>query len=241
MKRHPYLYSGSVILVLWGLVHLSGVKFVPSPLSTVVYILREWSVILEHVGMSLFRFLTAVLLTLVFGGGAGILLGRSEGLDRYVSPIFYKLYPIPKIAFLPLLILIFGIGNGSKIALVILIIFFQTALSIRDAVKGIPDALMTAMKSLHPTQLQIYRHLIIPAILPAFFTVLRLSIGTGLSVLFFSENYATRYGIGYYIMDSWLKMDYVGMFAGILVISLMGSVLFGLIDHLEKRLCPWNR
>jgi len=240
MRKHPYLYSMAVIFIMWWLISNLGIRYIPSPFETIIYIAVKWSTIFKHISVSLGRVFVAILATMVFGSSIGILLGRSERVDQYFSPLFYTFYPVPKIAFLPLLILMFGIGNGSKIVLVILILFFQTVLSIRDAVKNIPNAHFLAMKSLKPSQIQIYRHLIIPAILPALFTALRLSIGTALSVLFFSENYATRYGIGFYIMDSWLKMDYTGMFAGIVAISLMGSLLFKVIDETERRLCPWN-
>lgn len=240
MRKHPYLYSVTVIFIIWLLISSLDIKYIPSPIETLSYMAARWSRIGKHLMVSLFRIFTAILFTMVLGGTVGIALGRSQAFDKFVSPLFYTLYPVPKIAFLPLLILMFGIGNGSKIVLVVLILFFQTVLSIRDAVKTIPDAHFMAMKSLRPSRGQLYRHLIIPAILPALFTALRLSIGTGLSVLFFSENYATNYGIGYYIMDNWLKMDYTGMFAGIVAISLMGSLLFGLIDQAERRLCPWN-
>ncbi len=240
MRRHPYLYSVTVIFILWMLISTLDIKYIPSPFETLSYMAGRWEQIGKHLAVSLFRIFTAILFTMILGSMLGIALGRSQQFDKYVSPLFYTLYPVPKIAFLPLLILVFGIGNGSKIVLVILILLFQTVLSIRDAVKNIPDAHFLAMKSLGPSRSEIYRHLIIPAILPAMFTALRLSIGTGLSVLFFSENYATNYGIGYYIMDNWLKMDYTGMFAGIVTISLMGSLLFGLIDETERRLCPWN-
>jgi NitT/TauT family transport system permease protein len=240
MRKHPYLYSVTVIFILWMLISTLDIKYIPSPVETLSYMATRWPWIGKHLVVSLFRIFTAILFTMFLGSTLGIALGRSSHFDKYISPLFYTLYPVPKIAFLPLLILVFGIGNGSKIVLVILILLFQTVLSIRDAVKNIPDAHFLAMKSLAPSRGEMYRHLIIPAILPALFTALRLSIGTGLSVLFFSENYATNYGIGYYIMDNWLKMDYTGMFAGIVTISLMGSLLFGLIDETERRLCPWN-
>ncbi len=240
MRKHPYLYSVTVIFVVWLLISTLNVRYIPSPVETLLYMAQRWPVILKHLLVSLARILTAILVTMALGSSVGILLGRSLRLDKYLSPLFYTFYPVPKIAFLPFLILVFGIGDGSKVVLVILILFFQTVLSIRDAVKSIPHAHFLAMQSLNPSTSQVYRHLIVPAILPALFTALRLSIGTGLSVLFFSENYATTLGIGFYIMDNWLKLDYTGMFSGIVAISLMGSLLFGLIDEAQRRLCPWN-
>jgi NitT/TauT family transport system permease protein len=166
---------------------------------------------------------------------------RSPKVDTWLSPLLYTLYPVPKIAFLPLLMLFLGLGNLSKITLVSLILFFQIAITIRDSVKGVHPSYFLAIKSLGASKRQIYQHVIIPAILPNLFTSLRISVGTSISVLFFAENFATRYGIGYYIMDSWLKLDYNAMFAGIIAISLMGSALFGILDLMETKICKWHQ
>lgn len=242
MKKHPYLYSCLVLLILWGMVHLALKKsFVPSPIDTTIYFFRQLPVISEHLLVSLLRIFTAMGITVVSGGAVGIFTARNPHIDRWLSPLLYTLYPIPKIAFLPLLMLFLGLGNASKITLVSLILFFQIVVSIRDSVKSIHSSYLLSIKSLGANKWQTYRHVLIPAILPNLFTALRISVGTSISVLFFAENYATEYGIGYYIMDSWLKLDYKAMFAGIIAISLLGSALFLLLDHAEKAICKWNR
>jgi NitT/TauT family transport system ATP-binding protein len=122
---------------------------------------------------------------------------------------FESEYPIPKIAFLPLIMLFFGLGNLSKIILISLILFFQITLSVRDSVKNIHPSYYLSIKSLGAGKRDLYRHVILPAMLPNLFTALRVSVGTAISVLFFAENFATRFGIGYFIMDSWLKLDWL--------------------------------
>jgi NitT/TauT family transport system permease protein len=84
-----------------------------------------------------------------------------------------------------------------------------------------------------------YRYVILPAILPRVFSSLRISIGISLATLFFAENYATTYGVGYFILSAWMKMNYVEMFSGIMALSLLGSLFFGVIDWLERKLTPW--
>ena len=83
-------------------------------------------------------------------------------------------------------------------------------------------------------------HAVIPAALPHSFTAIRISIGTAISVLFFTESFATDKGLGFLIMDSWGKGDYVMIFAGITGMSLLGFVLYLFFSMLERRLCPWN-
>ena len=72
-------------------------------------------------------------------------------------------------------------------------------------------------------------------------SALRVSIGVSIATLFFSENYATTYGIGYFIMNCWVMVDYVEMFAGILAMSLMGTFIFKAVDWAERKVCPWIR
>lgn len=242
MKRHPYIYSCILLAAFWEMAYLLLSKaFFPPPLGTAVYFAQHLPVISAHLLMSFLRIFIAIVITVFTGGATGIFTARNAKADSLVSPLLYTLYPVPKIAFLPLLMLFLGLGNGSKIALVSLILYFQIAISTRDSVKNVHPAYFISIRSLGATKQQVYRHVIFPAILPNLFTALRISVGTSISVLFFAENFATQYGIGYYIMDSWLRLDYKAMFAGIIAISLMGSALFKLIDIIELAVCRWNR
>lgn len=242
IKKYAYLYSLLCIFLCWHLFYLvMHVPFIPSPWTTVIYGLNHLPAILLHLSASFLRILTAILFTVLLGSMIGILIARSQKADRWLSPILYTLYPVPKIAFLPLLMLFFGLGNTSKIVLVSMILFFQITLSVRDSVKGIHPMYYVAIRSLGAKKTQIYRHVILPAILPNLFTALRISVGTSISVLFFAENFATHLGIGYFIMDCWLRLDYVAMFSGIVAIGLMGSGLFALLDLAEKSFCKWRQ
>lgn len=75
--------------------------------------------------------------------------------------------------------------------------------------------------------------------IPKIITSLRISVGVSISILFFGENFATTYGIGYFIMNSWLMVNYTEMFSGILALSIMGFFIFKLIDIVENKLCRW--
>ena len=121
----------------------------------------------------------------------------------------------------------------------ITIIIFPILLAARDGVREIPRELFISVKSLGLNRLQTTRELVLPAVLPKLISALRISIGISISVLFFAENFATTYGLGYFIMNSWAMVDYKEMFAGILALSLLGILIFKLIDRLEKKVCPW--
>lgn len=239
MRKNAYIYSLICITFIWYLAYLLlSVPFVPSPQKVIVYMFNNLRVLGIHSLTSLYRITLAILITVLIGGASGLVIARHATIDRWLSPILYSLYPVPKIAFLPLLMLFFGLGNASKIILVSLILYFQITIAVRDSVKAIHPSYLISIKSLGANTKEVYEHVLIPAILPNIFTALRISVGTSISVLFFAENFATTYGIGYFIMDSWLKLDYTGMFAGIVAIGLMGSGLFLILDYLEHLICP---
>jgi NitT/TauT family transport system permease protein len=215
-------------------------NIIPGPLETVITFVKLLNGdLLIHVAASLFRVTLAVIISMGIGIPLGLWSGLKKQADAIISPIAYILYPIPKIAFLPVFMILFGLGNTSKIILIITIIIFQIMLAVRDGVKEIPRELYFSVKSLGLSQWQTYINLVIPAVLPKILSALRVSIGVSIAALFFGENFATTYGIGYFIMNCWVMVDYVQMFAGILALSIMGISIFKIIDLLERKLCPW--
>ncbi len=227
-------------LIFWEICHLLlNTHTVPSPLETLVYMLTVPGKLALHCGASMLRVLAAIGISIIIGVPAGMLLGVNETCKKLLSPFLYFIYPMPKIAFLPVFMLLFGLGNTSKIILMIWIIIFQMILSVRDGVDQILPVHFKVMDSFCATPGQRYRYLIFPAILPQIFSGLRISIGITLASLFFAENYAATYGIGYYILSAWTKMNYVEMFGGILAIGFLGIILFDLLDSLERFSAPW--
>lgn len=241
IKVNKRLYGSLIVILLWYLLHFAvNSEIVPSPQATLLSLIRLLQKdLLLHTGASLLRLLAALLASIIIGIPLGLLIGMSKKADEIISPAAYILYPIPKIAFLPVLMLMFGLGNTSKIILIITIIVFPILLGARDGVKEIDIQLFYSMKSLGLNKTQIYRNLVVPAVLPKLISSIRVSIGISISVLFFAENFATSYGLGYFIMNAWAIIKYEDMFAGILTLSLMGLVIFKLIDYIEKKLCPW--
>lgn len=236
------LVGSLIVLVLWYLLHhLVNSNIIPEPYETIITFgkLMLSGNLFSHIMVSLFRIITAIIISLGIGIPFGLWLGLSKRADNLLSPVTYILYPIPKVAFLPLFMILFGLGNASKIILMISIIVFQIILTVRDGVKEIPTELYHSVKTLGLQRWQIYTNLVIPAVLPKIISALRVSIGVSIATLFFSENFATTYGIGYFIMNCWVMVDYVQMFAGILAISLMGILIFKLIDYMERKICPW--
>lgn len=234
------LYGSLAVILFWYILHLAvNSPAIPSPYKTFLNFIKIFPVLSAHLLVSLGRISAAVLISLAAGSLIGLWIGINKKADEFISPIVYILYPLPKIAFLPILMVLFGLGNTPKVALIIIIIIFQFIIAAKDGVREIPKELFYSVMSLGLNKAQIYRHLIIPAVLPKIITALRIGVGVSISVLFFGENFATTYGIGYFIMNSWIMADYVDMFSGILALSITGLIIFGLIDLMEEKLCRW--
>lgn len=124
--------------------------------------------------------------------------------------------------------------------MIVLIVVFQIIVSSRDAVMNIPSEIFRSLQSMGASRIQMLTEIILPATLPEVLTATRLALGTAVSILFFTETFGTEFGMGYFIMDAWLRVDYLDMYGGIVVLSLMGFFLFTLIDVAEKRLSPWR-
>lgn len=235
------LYGMSVIILFWFVMHwVLNTSAIPNPFSTMVYSFKLIPTLMPHLFMSLMRIVVSLVISSLLGTVLGVFMARNKLMNDLLSPVVYILYPIPKIAFLPILMLLFGLGERPKIMLVISVIIFQFIMSIKDAVMDIDCAYFDSAESLGLKGFQIYKHIILPAIMPSFFTALRISVGVSMAVLFFGENFSTRLGIGYYIMNSYAMVNYMGMYAGIIGLSLLGLSIFTFLDFIEIKLCPWN-
>ena len=243
MNKRGILKGALVVLGIWILLALLIRRpIVPSPFTVFIRLIDEIkkTTIFLHIGVSLFRILVSMILAAALAIPTGIIAARYNRPDKLISPVLYLLYPIPKIAFLPILMVLFGLGNLPKILLVTMILFFPIAIAVRDGGKNLLPEYTKLAKVYRLSGKEIILDIILPGILPNIFSSLRISIGISLSVLFFSENFATTYGIGYYIMNSWIMADYPQMYVGVLILSLTGIALFYILSLIENKIIPWK-
>jgi NitT/TauT family transport system permease protein len=239
MKKINYVICFIIFNVLWFfLARILRLRVLPDPLA--VYL--SWDRALKngvpgHIAASVSRTLIALLTALFIALIAGIAMGYSRRVDKVLSPITYLSYPVPKLALMPIIMLLFGIGELSKIIITALIIVFQLIISIRDAVKQIPEEDYDLLASLNASHWNRFRHITIPAALPAIFSSLRVSVGTAISVLMIAESYGTDRGLGFYIIDTWMRADYVQMYFGIFCLAAMGFIIFAVLDAAQARFC----
>ena len=228
--------------LLWYLFSLKvNMKILPPPTDVYLNMFKlSNQELYKHVFVSLYRVSSGIIISLIIGSLIGLLMAYSKTWNKILNPLVYFTYPIPKTALLPIVMLLYGLGDKSKIIIIVLILVFQIIVAVRDVAFNIPYETYNPIRSLGASKLQIFSHITLPAILPELLTTLRLSIGTALSILFFAEGYGTKYGIGYYILDAWSRISYLEMYTGIIILGLLGFVLFMLIDILEESLFKWK-
>ncbi len=193
-----------------------------------------------HTAVSGYRVVMATALAVVVAAPLGLALGQSPRWDRIIAPLVYLTYPIPKIVLLPIILIFLGLGDVSKIAIIFLILFFQVLMVVRDASQTVRPELVHSVRSLGARRRQLLRYVYFPACLPAILTSLRVSVGTAIAVLFFVETFGTTAGLGYYIIvESWGRLAYAQMYAGVMAMSLLGVGLYLLLDAMQKRFCGW--
>jgi NitT/TauT family transport system permease protein len=242
MRKRDVLLASVGLLVAWQLASMLLDKPVlPPPWEVVKAFVAEFPRELgRHMVVSAARVVASILLAIIAAVPAGLALGLSPAADRLAAPLIYLLYPIPKIVFLPVVLLLLGIGNASKIFIIAFILFFQMLVVVRDEAGNLRPELIASVRSLGAGRRAIFRFVYLPACLPAVLTSLRVSIGTAIAVLFFAESFATNSGLGYYIIvETWGRLAYPEMYAGVAAMSLLGLALYFGVDRLQARLCPW--
>lgn len=243
-RRAILLLDIALLLLIWfAAARLLDKNYLPGPGKVVqTFVLELRGGLLRHVWASTWRVLVSVALGSLVAAPLAIAAAESKTLDRFVSPLLYFLYPVPKIVFLPIIVLILGLGNPSIIFLIALVVFFQIYVIVRDATAQVPLETVDSVNALGASRWQRLRYVYIPVSLPAVVTALKVSVGTAVAVLFIAETIGNNVGLGYYIVvEQWNRFAYAKVYAGILALSLLGSALFLGLSLAERRLNRWQR
>jgi len=243
MKRRDAFLATVALLFMWQIAAMVvNLPILPAPLKVVSVFVRELqNGLLNHFIFSLWRVFAGMALSVLVAAPVGLAIGGSKELSRLFSPLIYLLYPIPKVVFVPVVILFLGIGDTAKITIMFLILFFQIVVLVRDQAAGLPPQLIQSLHSLGAGRRALFRFVYLPASLPAILTALRQSIGTAVAVLYITELSATKYGLGYYIYyNGSTLLDYPAMYTGVVAMSLLGLGMYFSVDWLEQRWCKWK-
>jgi NitT/TauT family transport system permease protein len=241
-KAVGYLLGTAALLGAWALAAAAlGSPAFPGPVPALQAFVELWPELWPQIVVSLGRVLVAMLLGTALAVPLGLALGRSPRADAIIAPVIFLTYPIPKVVFLPVFMLLLGLGNAPKILLIALIIFYQILVTARDAAGAVSEGAVLSVRSLGATRWDVARHVVVPASLPEIFTALRIGSGTAIAVLFLTESIAGSDGVGWFIVDAWGRIDYPAMFAGIVAMGLLGIVLYEALNALEAWVTRWRR
>lgn len=227
-----------MFFVLWQLLCLIVNRpILPSPIEVVpLFCVNMFGELGLHFLASSCRVLAAVVLATLLAAPIGLALGQMPVLDRIFGPLIAIIYPIPKIIFLPVIYVIMGISNFSKVTLIAIIIFFQILVVVRDEASGLRKELILSVKSLGAGRRALFKYVYLPASIPAVLTALRVSVGTAVAVLFIAEQSLTNYGLGYYIViETYQVLMYPEMYTGIMGMGLLGVLLYFAIYSIELK------
>lgn len=239
------IISPIMLLAAWQVAVMVGIfdyRFVPAPLQIVDTFgaLISSGELFRHILISLGRVAGGFAL----GVGFGVLVGLTMGIFRPVraalTPVIAALFPIPKLAILPIIILAFGIGEVSKIIVIAIGVFFISVINTVSGVINIEKIYLDVADNLGVRGRNFYRHVAIPGALPAIVTGGKVSMGVALLLIVAAEFVGASSGIGYLIWSSWQNFSIDRMFVGLVTLAAIGYIFTMGLEFLETRILPWK-
>lgn len=244
-RRWASWLAFAAIVALWQAASSLGLLSpvaMPSPLAVVdaLYDLAASGKLGIHIGQSLYR----IGLGWLIGTTAGLAIGLAMGIFSVARaigiPVTAALFPIPKIALLPLFILWFGIGESSKVATIALGVFFPTVISAYSAVDNVPRNLIRMGQSFGVPAAAIVAKIILPGAMPGILAGFRISSSIALILVVAAEMIGAEYGIGAFILAAGNLMQTDQLVAGVVVLSLLGLAISVVLGQIERRVLRWR-
>jgi ABC-type nitrate/sulfonate/bicarbonate transport system permease component len=235
----------ALVIAIWQAAGSGGLVnplFLPPPsaIARAIYQLAISGALWQHLSASLLRIGVGWLL----GTAAGVAVGFAIGLSRLARSVgitfISALFPIPKIALLPLLILWLGIGEEPKIATIALGVFFSTAISVYSGVDAVPRNLIRMAQSFNVPFATIVRKVVWPGALPAILAGFRITSSVALLLVVSAEMIGAQYGIGAFVLQAGNLMQTDQLLAGVVILSVFGLMVGRVINWLETRLLHWR-
>jgi NitT/TauT family transport system permease protein len=233
----PLAVIAAVVAVWWITVVVAESVIFPTPWQVITGTLElaQDGTLWEHIGASLFRVGTGFAIALLFAIPLGLWMGWVAGAYATLNPIFQMLRPISPIAWIPLAILWFGVGDVSPIFLIFIASVFPMIVQTTSGVHTIERRYLRAAANFGVGRRVLFRRVVIPAVLPEIIVGMRVGIGVAWLVVVAAEMIALRSGLGYMIMDSRNAGNrYDLVIAGMIIIGIIGLLLDGSMRLLER-------
>ncbi len=227
----------AIVAIWWYAVIATESLIFPTPAQVVTGTMElvEDGSLWEHIGASLMRVGVGFSLAILVAVPMGLWMGRVEGAFRTLNPVFQILRPISPIAWIPVAILWFGVGNASPVFLIFIAAVFPMIVQTAAGVHTIEKRYLRAAENFGVSRAKLFRQVIVPAVLPEIIVGMRISLGVAWLVVVAAEMIALRSGLGYLIIDSRNAGNrYDLVIAGMIIIGLIGLALDGIMRLLEK-------
>ena len=248
-ERIVALLTPVFLLLLWELLVRNGVldkRFFPAPSSivnTFHYLLVEapWG---NSLVFDTLKSMSRASIGFLIGAFPAILLGIMMGLMPMVraalQPMIGALFPIPKVAIMPLIMLVFGLGEESKWAIIAIGVFFQVLIATAAGVSNIDKIYIDVGRNFAASRLATYIYIALPGALPMIFAGIRLGWGVALLLLVTAEMVSSQSGLGFMIWRAWQLLAVEDMYVGLVTIAAIGIISFWLLDAIEAKMVPWK-
>jgi len=243
MKALLRLYPIALVLLVWELsarLDLVDKMFLPSLSAAVVELWRSSAMLLADAGASLMRAFSG----LAIGGGVGLITGmlmaRSRVAEQFFDPLIGALFPTPKLALFPLLMVWLGLGDASKIALVAMTTFFPVAINTFAGMKGVDKFLVWNARTKGASELQVLVHVMLPAALPFIFAGVRVATSFSFLLVVAAEMLGSSDGLGFRILFAQRTFDAETMYAAILFVAALGFLVDRLLAMIGRRVLAWQ-
>jgi NitT/TauT family transport system permease protein len=233
------------LLLAWELAARTGaidVRFFPPPSTIIALLFRmaQSGELMENVSISLQRITLGFLLGGVPAIVIGIVMGISRPLRALVDPLIIATYPIPKSSLVPLILLIFGLGEMSKVVMVAIGVFYPIAINATAGVLQINQIYLDVGKSFKASRWDTFRTIALPGALPFIMTGIKLGAGLALILIAVAEMVGAKSGIGYMIWSAWETFAVAKMYVGLFVIALIGFAISLLLNEIERWVIRWK-
>jgi ABC-type nitrate/sulfonate/bicarbonate transport system permease component len=240
----PWL-AFAILIALWQAASSAGLLptlFMPSPVAIAKALAALWhdGTLAEHLIASLKRMIPGWIIGTAAGLAAGLAMGIYSAARAAGLPIVSALFPIPKIALLPLLILWFGIGEPSKVATIALGVFFPTTIAAYSACDSVPRNLIRMAQSFGLPGRDIVRKILLPGAMPGILAGFRISASVALLLLVAAEMIGAQHGIGAFVLMAGNLMQTDQLLAGVVMLSLLGLLISWGLGALERRVLRWR-
>ena len=245
LRRYVGVFTPLALLALWEFGARLGAidaRFFPAP-TTIAAALIEMAVngeLWEHVAVSLVRISVGFMLGVIPGVVLGLVMGFVPLVRAALRPLVDALLPIPKIAILPLLLMVFGLGEATKYLVIAIGVFFPVLINTRAGVVNIDRIYVVVGRNFGAGRLYFYRTVALPGALPMIFAGLKLGVGVAFLLIVAAEFVGARSGIGFMIWNGWQVFRVEQLYVGLLLISIFGILFSAAVDRLEATLLPWK-